>query len=85
MYNNFNLYSDESISFDNLIKVIQYEYEIMFKKKLLISVKNDYSLNIQKMNYSNLRLKSLGFNQEMTIQNGVKKIFQYLLNESRKS
>ena len=37
------------------------------------------------MNYSNLRLKSLGFNQEMTIQNGSKKIFQYLLNESRKS
>jgi len=79
-YNTYNLCNDKSISFEELIKIIEDQYELIFDKKLVVSVLNE-PLKIQNSNYSNLRLKKLNFENKLSIENGINKMFYHLKDD----
>jgi UDP-glucose 4-epimerase len=80
----YNLCSDISTDFEQLIKIIVDQYENIFNKKLDLVILNE-SGKLQQLNYSNLRLKRLNFESIISIEEGISKLFYYLRDEYKGS
>ena len=78
-HNTYNLCGDSSISFKELVEIVKKQYNSILNKKLIVSVLNNSNQN-QNTNYSNKRLKNLGFNNTISIDDGINKIIQHLVN-----